>query len=75
MNDALRFHGEYEALLMEPETDEPYPFPFEISAPIGIFTTSDFTKASDGARTIGRVTAQELVIQPERGLGRWNAST
>ena len=62
MDDALRFHGGYEALLMELETDNPYPFPFEISVPIGIFTTSDFTKASESARTIGYVTDLELVI-------------
>lgn len=62
MNDALRFHGDYEALLMEQENDDPYTFPFEICVPISIFMPSDFTKASDGARTIGRVTDRELVI-------------
>ena len=45
MDDALRFHGDYEALLTEQKTDDPYPFPFEISVPIGIFTTQRLHKS------------------------------
>ena len=62
MNDAIRFHRDYEALFMEQESDDPYPFPFETSVPIGIFTTSDFIYASESNRTIGGVTNQGLTI-------------